>query len=92
MRILLILLIVALIAASIYLIVSARRAERRERWRVVTEPAADGTLEVAVTRGGQGRRVVRRLPADAEGVDLTSDLRLAREEAEALADELNRRD
>jgi hypothetical protein len=43
-----------------------------------------------VARHGQHPRTVRELPADMDPIDLASDLRLAREEAEALAGELNR--
>ncbi len=91
MRLLVLLLVVALLLASVWLIVEARRTAAAERWRVQIDTAADGALEVAVVSDRGGRRVVRSLPASAEGVDLTADLRLAREDAESLAAELNDR-
>ncbi len=91
MRILLVILVVALIVASVWLILAARRAATADRWRVEIDTAGDGALEVAVVSGRGARRLVRSLPPAAEGVDLTSDLRIAREDAQALAAELNGR-
>lgn len=60
------------------------------RWRAVTRTEADGALVVAVVRPGGPERVVRRLPADLEGYELTAELELAREEAQRTAEQLNR--
>ena len=57
---------------------------------MVTRTKEDGTLVVAVGSQGGGERVVRELPPALEGAELTSELRLAREEAQLQADELNR--
>ena len=86
----LVLLVVAALVAWIVLSRSARRQVGAARWRVVTRTADDGTLRVAVESPEGGRRVVRELPPALEGPELTAELRLAREEAQLQADELNR--
>ena len=67
----------------------ARRREEASRWRVVTRTAEDGSLRVLV-EGPGGERLIKELPAGLEGPELTSELRLAREEAFLQAEELNR--
>ena len=93
MKVLLLLAIVALLAIAVYLVLSsvARRRAQHSRWRVEPATRADGTLEVSVRGEGMQRRVIRELPPSLEGADLTSELRLAKEEAQLQADELNRR-
>ena len=68
----------------------ARRSVEQARWRVVTRTAEDGTLRVAIQGPGGGERLVKELPPGLEGPELTSELRLAREEAHLQAEELNR--
>ena len=90
MRFLELLIVVALLALAVYLVLPLLSRDRRRRtWQVVTRARDDGAYVVAV-RGPGGERVVRELPAALEGPDLTAELRLAREEAQAQADELNR--
>ncbi len=91
MRLLLLLIVLAAVAFAIYLAVSAhaRRRAQAERWRVVTRTAEDGSLRVAVAGPG-GERLVKELPPALDGAELTSELRLAREEAFLQAEELNR--
>ena len=86
----LVLLVVAALVAWIVLSRSAGRQIEAARWRVVTRTAQDGTLRVAVESPEGGERVVRELPPALEGPELTAELRLAREEAQLQADELNR--
>lgn len=87
------LVVIALLAlvAWIVLGMQGRRVAEAERWRVVTKTASDGTLRVVLEGPGEGERVVRELPPALEGPELTSELRLAREEAALQAEELNRR-
>ena len=59
-------------------------------WRVITRTREDGTLVVAVGSKAGGERVVRELPPGLDGVELASELRLAKEEAQLQAEELNR--
>ena len=87
MKLLLILLVLALIAFAVWLLLSRRRPA--PPWEVATRTRSDGTYVVLV-RGPGGERVVRELPPALEGAELTAELRLAREEAQAQADELNR--
>ena len=68
----------------------ARSREQAARWRVVTKTARDGSLRVVLEGPGEGERVVKELPPHLDGPELTSELRLAREEALLQAEELNR--
>ncbi|HEX2084566.1 MAG TPA: hypothetical protein VHF89_02710 [Solirubrobacteraceae bacterium] len=89
LELLLVLVALALIAWAVLGVRTGRRA-RAARWRVVTKTAADGTLRVVIEGPGGGERVVKELPPGLEGPELTSELRLAREEAFMQAQELNR--
>jgi hypothetical protein len=90
MRFLVLLLVLALVAFAVWMWLSSRsKPALVPRWQVTTRTRDDGTLVVAVS-GADGERVVRELPPALEGVELTSELRLAREEAQLQADELNR--
>lgn len=87
------LLVVALVALALWLVLTSV-SRRREvaappAWQVITRTRDDGTYVVAV-HGELGERIVRELPPALEGPELTAELRLAREEAQAQADELNR--
>lgn len=92
MKLLLLLVVLALVVFAVWLVLTSR-ARRTEvtppGWEVATRTREDGTYVVAV-RGAEGERVVRELPPALEGPELTAELRLAREEAQAQADELNR--
>jgi hypothetical protein len=93
MKLLLLLLVVALVVLAVWLVLTARARQRSVApagWRVVTRTLDDGTYVVAVRGEEGGERVVRSLPPALEGAELTSELRLAREEAQLQADELNR--
>ena len=96
MRVLLIVILVIAIASLLYLGLQAflvDRARRPSPWRVQTITRDDGTLAVLVLRGRDDHaRTVRELPADLDPMDLAVELRLARDEAQLLADELNRGD
>lgn len=93
---LLIVVLVIAIASLLYLGLQAflvDRARRPSPWRVQTLTREDGTLAVVVLRGHDDpARTVRELPADLDSMDLAVELRLARDEAQLLADELNRSD
>jgi hypothetical protein len=64
----------------------SRRAKLR--WRVANRTQPDDTIIVGVERGEEFRRVKEIPPAEA--TDVVAELRLAREDAELLARELNR--
>lgn len=81
--------IFVLLAGAIY-VVLGRRAAPAAVWKVITRTEHDGTLVVALRGPEGGERVVKELPPALSGPDLTSELRLAREEAQFQADELNR--
>ena len=83
-----ILVVLALLALALYVLLG-RRPPAAD-WQVVTRTREDGTLVVAVASRRGGERVVRELPPALEGAELTSELRLAKEEAQLQADELNR--
>lgn len=91
MRVVELLAVLAVLALAAWLVLSALSGPRAAApaWRVVTRTRPDGTLVVAVA-GEDGERVVRELPPALEGAELTSELRLARDEAQLQADELNR--
>ena len=85
-------LLLAALAFAAYLVLTsvARRNAAAQRWRVETKTAPDGSLRVVVAGPDGGERLVKELPAGLEGPELTSELRLAREEAFMQAEELNR--
>ena len=83
-----VLVVLALVALALYVLLGRRPAE--PEWSVVTRTRDDGTLVVTVASRRGGERVVRELPPGLEGAELTSELRLAREEAQLQAEELNR--
>ncbi len=82
------LVVLALLALAVWVLLG-RRPPAPE-WRVLTRTKEDGTLVVAVGSRTGGERVVRELPPGLEGAELASELRLAKEEAQLQADELNR--
>ena len=80
-----------MVVAAFYYVLAARQAQRDDHWRVETSTREDGTLVVSVDGPRGQRRVVRELEPGLDSVELTSELRLAREDARLQADELNRR-
>lgn len=68
-----------------------RAVRRPKRWLVESIARADGTIAVILRRRGCDHvRVVRELEPGIDTFDIASDLRLAREDAQLQADELNR--
>ncbi len=94
MRLLVALACIVAVAGLLYVALAAwlaERAQRHGRWRVETVTRPGGALAVLLVRAGsQHARTIRELPADMDATDLASELRLAREDAELQADELNR--
>jgi len=74
-----------------FVVVVRNLRNRRPRWSVGVHTRDDGTMVVALERPGEAQRVLRELPPGMDATDFTSDLRLAIEDAEAQAEELNRR-
>jgi hypothetical protein len=70
--------------------VAARLRPQPPRWRVDTRVLPDGTLRVVVCRGPDEERLVRELASGLDPTELAAELRLAREDAELIAGELNR--
>ena len=86
------LLVLALLTAWVVGIVLILRTlrRRRPRWRVCVHSRDDGTMLVQLERQGERPVTLRELPPAMDSVDFASSLRVAVEEAEAQADELNR--
>ena len=90
---LIVLLVIAgLVATAIASLTARRRAEREDqaRWRVDTHTREDGTIVVGLRRGGGPERIIRELPPGMDPIELSSELQLAREDAELAVSELNR--
>jgi hypothetical protein len=64
---------------------------RTPRWRVGVHSREDGTMLVQLERAGERPVTMRQLPPALDSVDFAADLRVAIEEAEEQAAELNRR-
>jgi hypothetical protein len=64
---------------------------RRPRWKVGVHSRKDGTMLVQLERPGERPVTFRELPPAMDSIDFAANLRLAVEEAESQADELNRR-
>ena len=94
MRLLVILACVAMVAGLLYVLLAAwlgDRPQRPSRWRVETVTRPGGAIAVLLVReGSEHARTVREMPADIDSIELASELRLAREDAELQAAELNR--
>lgn len=82
-------LLTAWIAGFVLIIRNLRR--RKPRWRVGVHSRDDGTMLVQLERPGERPVTFRELPPAMDSIDFAANLRLAVEEAEAQADELNRR-
>jgi hypothetical protein len=87
------LLVLALLTAWIagFVLILRNLRRRRPRWRVGVHSRDDGTMLVQLERAGERPVTLRELPPAMDSVDFASSLRVAVEEAEAQADELNRR-
>jgi len=81
------------VATLVYVALTAwlgERANSRGRWRVETVTRPGGAVAVVLVRSGsEHARTVRELPPDMDSIELASELRLAREDAELQAAELN---
>jgi hypothetical protein len=64
---------------------------RRPRWRVGVHSREDGAMLIQLERPGERPVTFRELPPAMDSVDFAADLRLAVEQAETQAAELNRR-
>lgn len=86
---LLLVLLTAWIAGFVLILRNLRR--RRPRWRVGVHSRKDGTMLVQLERPGERPVTFRELPPAMDSIDFAATLRVAVEEAEAQAAELNRR-
>jgi hypothetical protein len=82
-------LLTAWIAGFVLILRNLRR--RRPRWRVGVHSRKDGAMLVQLERAGERPVTFRELPPAMDSIDFAATLRLAVEEAEAQAAELNRR-
>ncbi len=85
---------IAVIGGLLYMLMAAwlgARARGEGPWRVETVTRPGGALAVLLVRAGSEHvRTVCELPAGMDSIELASELRLAREDAELQAAELNR--
>ena len=84
------LVVAALLGLAIYVLLGRREQAQLPEWSVVTRTKEDGSLVVALRGPEGGERTIRELPPGLSGPELTSELRLASEEAAFQAAELNR--
>lgn len=82
-------LLTAWVAGFALIVRNLRR--RRPRWRVAVHSREDGTMLVQLERSGERPVTLRELPPAMDAVDFAANLRVAIEEAEEQAAELNRR-
>jgi hypothetical protein len=82
-------LLTAWVAGFVLILRNLRR--KRPRWRVGVHSRKDGTMLVQLERAGERAVTFRELPPAMDSIDFAASLRLAVEEAEAQATELNRR-
>jgi hypothetical protein len=87
------LLVLALLTAWIggFFLILRNVRRRRPRWKVGVHSRKDGTMLVQLERPGERPVTFRELPPAMDSIDFAASLRLAVEEAESQADELNRR-
>jgi hypothetical protein len=87
------LLVLALLTAWIggFALIIRNLRRRKPRWRVGVHSRRDGTMLVQLERPGERPVTFRELPPAMDQIDFAANLRLAVEEAEAQAAELNRR-
>jgi hypothetical protein len=93
MRALEALLVLVLLTAWIvgFVLILRNLRRRRPRWRVGVHSRKDGTMVVQLERAGERAVTFRELPPAMDSIDFAASLRVAVEEAEAQATELNRR-
>ena len=91
MDLLVALIVVGLVALAIWLFLTAHSHRHDAKAFQVTSRTRsdDGTLLVGI-RGPDGEQVVREIPPTLTGADLQRAVRLARDQAQQQADELNR--
>jgi hypothetical protein len=87
------LLVLVLLTAWVagFVLILRRVRVRKPRWRVGVHTREDGTMVVQLERQGEVPVTFRELPPAMDSVDFAANLRLAVEDAEAQAAELNRR-
>jgi len=85
-----VLMVLGIAGALLISALGRRRPAGKPAWRVHTRTRGDGTLVVAIRRADTDERVVRELPPGLDGVELASELQLAKDDAALAADELNR--
>jgi hypothetical protein len=85
--VLVLVLVVVVVVAMLIANARERAKLERTRWRVVNRSQPDESIVVGIERGDEFRTVKAVLGADT--VDVVAELRLAREDAELLAAELN---
>ena len=93
MRLVVVLVCIVAVMALVYVLLTAWLAARARRdgpWRVDTIARPDGSLEVVLARDGRHPLTVCELPGDMDALERAAELRLAREDAQLQADELNR--
>jgi hypothetical protein len=93
MRALEALLVLVLLTAWIvgFVLILRNLRRRRPRWRVGVHSRKDGTMLVQLERAGERPVTFRELPPAMDSIDFAANLRVAVEEAETQAAELNRR-
>jgi hypothetical protein len=86
------LLVLALLTAWVggFFLILRNVRRRRPRWKVGVHSRKDGTMLVQLERPGERPVTFRELPPAMDSIDFAASLRLAVEEAESQADELNR--
>jgi hypothetical protein len=87
---LLVLVLLTAWVAGIFLVLRNIR-RRKPRWQVGVHSRKDGTMLVQLERPGERAVTFRELPPAMDQIDFAANLRVAVEEAEAQAAELNRR-
>jgi hypothetical protein len=87
------LLILALLTAWVagFWLILRQLRRRRPRWRVGVHSREDGTMLVQLERAGERPVTLRELPPAMDSIDFAANLRVAVEDAETQAAELNRR-
>ena len=87
------LLVLVLLTAWVagFVLIFRRLRVGRARWKVGVHSRRDGTTLVQLERPGERPVTLRELPPAMDSIDYAASLRLAMEDAEAQAAELNRR-
>jgi hypothetical protein len=87
------LLVLVLLTAWVagFVLIMRRIRVRRPRWTVGVHSRRDGTTLVQLERPGERPVTLHELPPAMDSIDFGANLRVAMEDAEAQAAELNRR-